>query len=64
MNSAAGDIDAAAQEEPMSKLTIALLAMIAVAALSFDAFAQSRKCKPGYTYDPKTNTCVSTRGSW
>lgn len=55
---------AVAKEEPMSKVIIALLAIIAVAALSVDAFAQKRKCKQGYTYDPNTGTCVSTRGSW
>lgn len=47
----------------MSKVVFALLAIIAVAALGFDASAQSKKCKKGYVYDSSTGKCVSRRGS-
>jgi hypothetical protein len=45
----------------MSRIVLAMLAMIAALALSFDASAQ--KCKKGYYYDADTGKCVPRRGS-
>lgn len=47
----------------MSKAALALLSIIALLALGFDASAQSKKCPKGYVYDKDTGKCVSRRGS-
>jgi hypothetical protein len=46
----------------MSRIVLAVLAMIAALALSFDASAQ-KKCKKGYYFDADTGKCVPRRGS-
>jgi hypothetical protein len=46
----------------MSKIVLAVLAIIAVLALGFEASAQ-KKCKTGYYYDADTGKCVPRRGS-
>lgn len=48
----------------MSKIVIALLAMIAVLALGFNASAQSKKCPKGYYYNDEIGKCVARRGSY
>jgi hypothetical protein len=48
----------------MSRIVLAVLAIIAVLALGFDASAQSKKCKSGYYYDEDTGKCVARRGSY
>ena len=48
----------------MSRIVLAMLAMIAVLALGLDASAQSKKCKKGYYYNEATGKCVPRRGSY
>jgi hypothetical protein len=48
----------------MAKAVIALLAMLGVVLLGFDAAAQAKKCKEGQVYDPVTGKCVTRRGSY
>jgi hypothetical protein len=48
----------------MLRFVVAVLAMVAVLALGFDASAQSKKCKKGYYYDEATGKCVARRGSY
>lgn len=47
----------------MSKAALALLSIIVLLALGFDASAQSKKCPKGYVYSEDTGKCVSRRGS-
>jgi hypothetical protein len=47
----------------MLRLVPIAIAMIALVAASFDASAQSKKCKPGYYYDEETGMCIKRRGS-
>ena len=48
----------------MSRIVLAVLAMIAVLALGLDASAQSKKCKKGYYYNEAAGKCVPRRGSY
>ncbi len=47
----------------MSRAVLALLSIMALLALGFDASAQSKKCPKGYVYDEDTGKCVGRRGS-
>jgi hypothetical protein len=48
----------------MTKTIVLILATIAVAALSLDASAQTKRCPKGKVYDPDTGRCVTPRGSY
>jgi len=48
----------------MARTLFALLATLAVAALSLDASAQTKKCPQGQVYNPDTGKCVTPRGSY
>jgi len=48
----------------MLRLIPALLVMIALLALGFEASAQAKKCPDGYYYDEEIDKCVKRRGSY
>jgi len=48
----------------MARTLVALLATLAVATLSLDASAQTKKCPQGKVYNPDTGKCVTPRGSY
>ncbi len=48
----------------MAKLLVALLATLALTALSLEASAQDKKCPDGQVYNPDTGKCVTPRGSY
>lgn len=47
----------------MTKTIVLFLAMIAFAAMSVDASAQTKRCPEGKVYDPDKRKCVTPRGS-
>jgi len=54
----------AERETTMAKLLVAVLATLALAALSLDVLAQDKKCPDGQVYNPDTGKCVAPRGSY
>jgi Chitin binding Peritrophin-A domain len=54
----------AERETTMAKLLVALLATLALTALSLEASAQDKKCPDGQVYNPDTGKCVTPRGSY
>ena len=58
-------LDQPTHEEEMDMLRLIPVAMIMIAMLatSFDASAQSTRCKKGYYYDEETGKCIKRRGS-
>lgn len=48
----------------MPKLILALLASLAIAAMSAPLMAQAKKCPEGKVYNPDTGKCVTPRGSY
>ena len=47
----------------MKILTLSLFAALAMSVLPLAANAAGKKCPDGKVYDPRTETCVTKRGS-
>jgi len=58
-----GDTRYVRQEAPMTRITVALVTMLVLAAASVGAMAQDRKCPKGKVPHPSTGKCVVPDGS-